>query len=148
MRCSKARRQIELKLDHELRQGHALELHLQNCPACRAYQAEAAQLQMILRNQSPQPEFPGWLHHQIMDQAARHDRKRVHLKNSWKLQAIPALAAIALSLFIGLSIGKTAYRSANPLPQNATQSYASQEESYDNQELAVFGESSVSEDLF
>lgn len=147
MRCSKAQRQIGLKLDHELKQGHALELHLQGCAACRAYQAEAARLQTILRNQ-PQAEFPGWLHHRIMDQAARHDRKRVHLKHSFRLQTIPALAAIALSLVIGVAIGKTAYRNVNPLPENAAEVYSRQNTANENQELAVFGESSVSGDLF
>lgn len=147
MRCSKARRQIELKLDNELKQSHALELHLQHCGACRAYQAEAARLQMLLRNQ-PQSEFPGWLHHQIMDQAARHDSKRLHLKHSFRLQTIPALAAVALSLFIGVAIGKTAYRNVNPLPANAVEVYSQQNDTTDSRELAVFGESSVTGDLF
>ncbi|MDD4223961.1 MAG: hypothetical protein PHD87_05185 [Candidatus Cloacimonetes bacterium] len=147
MRCSKARRQIELKLDNELKQSHALELHLQHCGPCRAYQAEATRLQLILRNQ-PQSEFPGWLHHRIMDQAARHDSKRVHLKNSFRLRTIPALAAVALSLFIGVAIGKTAYRNVNPLPANAVEVYSQQNDTTDTRELAVFGESSVAGDLF
>ncbi len=147
MRCSKAKRQIELKLDNELGQGHALELHLQNCAACRAFQADSARLQLLLRNQ-PQPEFPGWLHHRVMDQAALHDSKRIHLKHSFRLQTIPAFAAIALSLFLGVAIGKTVYRNVNPLPANATEVYSQQNDTNENQELAVFGESSVTGDLF
>jgi len=119
MRCSKARRQIELKLDNELGQSHALELHLKDCAACRAYQADAARLQMLLRNQ-PQPEFPSWLHHRIMEQAARHDSKRIRLKHSFNLQTIPALAAIALSLFLGVAIGKNVYRSVKSIPKTPT----------------------------
>ena len=147
MRCSKARRQTELKLDNELRQSHALELHLKDCAACRAYQADAARLQMLLRNQ-PQPEFPSWLHHRIMEQAARHDSKRIRLKHSFNLQTIPALAAIALSLFLGVAIGKNVYRSVNPLPTNAKEIYSQSANKSDSLELAVFGESSVSGDLF
>ena len=147
MRCSKAQRQIGLKLDHELMQGHALELHLSSCAACRAYQAEAARLQTLLRAK-PQAQFPSWLHHRIMDQAAQHDRARVHLKTSFRLQTIPALAAIALSLVLGLAIGKNAYRNVNPLPENAAEVYSRQNTANENQELAVFGESSVSGDLF
>ncbi|MDD3143053.1 MAG: hypothetical protein PHG32_02535 [Candidatus Cloacimonetes bacterium] len=147
MRCSKAKRQIELKLDNELRQGHALELHLQNCASCRAYQAESARLQLLLNNQ-PQPEFPGWLHHRIMDQAAQHDSQRIHLKHSFRLQTIPALAAIALSLFLGVAIGKNVYRSVNPLPANAAEVYSQTAGFTPSQELAVFGESSVAGDLF
>lgn len=147
MRCSKARRQIELKLDHELGQSHALELHLQDCGACRAYQADAARMQIILRNQ-PQREFPGWLHHQIMDQAAQHDRARLRMKQSFRMQTVPALAAIVLSLFIGVAIGKNAYRQVNPLPENAKEIYSQQSEVPDSRDLATFGESSVAGDLF
>lgn len=96
----------------------------------------------------PQPEFPAWLHHQIMEQAASHDRKRLRLKHKFRLQAIPALAAIALSLFMGVAIGKTAYRKMNPLPENAAELYSQQNAATDTRDLAVFGESTLSEDLY
>jgi len=64
------------------------------------------------------------------------------------LQTIPALAAIALSLFLGVAIGKNVYRSVNPLPTNAKEIYSQSANKSDSLELAVFGESSVSGDLF
>jgi predicted anti-sigma-YlaC factor YlaD len=149
MRCRTAQRQIELKLDHELKQSHAhaLDLHLAQCPRCRAYQARAAQLQLILRN-DPKTEFPSWLHHRIMDQAAAHNRKRILYKHSFRLQTIPALLAVIFSLSLGVMIGKTAYRKVNPLPENASEYYSQQAEQANSQELASFGESSLTEGIY
>lgn len=141
MRCSKARHYIELKLDNELGQNHvpALELHLDQCAQCRAFQAREIKLHQML-NPKAQTEFPAWLHHQIMDQAARHDNKRIAYKHRLKLQAIPALLAIVLSLTLGALIGKISYGKVNPLPGNTEIAGTAQD---DAQQLARFGESSL-----
>ena len=59
MRCSKAQFLIELKLDNELpkEKGKALKLHLEYCPQCRKYEAEARKLQQLLST-FPVREFP------------------------------------------------------------------------------------------
>ncbi|MBW6514152.1 MAG: zf-HC2 domain-containing protein [Candidatus Syntrophosphaera sp.] len=141
MRCSKARHDIELKLDGELMQSsvRALELHLEHCPSCREFQARELKLQQML-DPKAQPEFPAWLHHQIMDQAARHDKRRLSYKYRLKLQTVPALLAIVMSLTFGALIGKFSYGKVNPLP-DSTQAAATELE--DNQQLARFGESSI-----
>ena len=141
MRCSKARNDIELRLDGELKQSHvrALELHLSQCSSCRAYQAREFKLHEMLKPKA-QPEFPAWLHHQIMDQAARHDKQRLSYKHRLKLQTVPALLAIVLSLTFGALIGKFSYGRVNPLPDSTQTASAEQN---DNQQLARFGESSI-----
>ncbi|MCB5224806.1 MAG: zf-HC2 domain-containing protein [Candidatus Cloacimonadaceae bacterium] len=147
MRCSKAKRLIELQLDNELGKDRALDLHLQNCAACRAYREDGIRLRQIL-NAETQPEFPGWLHHRIMDQISAHESRRVHLKRARGFQTIPALAAVALSLILGVAIGKTAYPNVNPLPENAAEIYSQQNQNTDNRDVAAFGESTVTADLF
>ncbi len=144
MSCKKARRQIDLLTDFtpdgiSLR---ALQPHLANCASCGAYLEQAKKLGQVLRP-APQPEFPAWLHHQILSQAASHDRKRLFIKHRRKLQLIPAMLALIVSLSLGALIGKAAYGTVNPFPQSntvAATSHAGQ--------IASFGESSLVDDIY
>lgn len=99
MRCSKAQYLIELKLDNELPEAKekALKLHLENCPQCRKYEADARELQQLLRNIT-MVEFPSWLHNRILDETVKHERKRVLNSFIVRWQTIPALVVIVLSL--------------------------------------------------
>ena len=141
MSCTKFRRQIDLQLERELppERVRALDLHLKDCSACRAYKAREARLDLLLRNQ-PRSEFPAWLHHQILDQASQHDRKRLFIKHRRKLQLIPALVALSLSLILGGIIGKYSYNSLKPFPQSVA---AVEQEEPSAPALASFGETSL-----
>lgn len=149
MRCSKAQFLIELKLDNELpkEKGKALKLHLENCPQCRKYEAEARKLQQLLST-LPVREFPSWLHNSILEETVKHERKRMLNSYIVRWQTIPALIAIVLSLIGGWALGKTAYIRVNPLPENASVIYSNQVSQTDSLNLVVFGESSLMEDLF
>lgn len=146
MRCRKARRYIELKLDNELRENRvpSLEKHLSGCAECRGFQAQSGKLDTMLRSRQL-PEFPSWLHHQILSQANQHDGKRLSFNRRWKLSAIPALLAVVLSLTFGTLIGKAIYGSPGnvrnrTVPLTATDVPASQ--------IASFGESTLIEDIY
>ncbi len=146
MRCSKVRHEIDLQLDNELQQSRvkALELHLAQCSACRQYKVQAQELQRSLKSLL-KPEFPSWLHHQILSQAAQHDKKRLSYKHRWQLRAIPVMLAIVLSITFGSLIGKVGYNIANPFPEQETTASAAQD---DSQTLASFGESTLVDDGF
>ncbi|MCB5246017.1 MAG: anti-sigma factor [Candidatus Cloacimonadaceae bacterium] len=149
MRCSKAQYLIELKLDNELPEAKekALKLHLENCPQCRKYEADARELQQLLRNIT-MVEFPSWLHNRILDETVKHERKRVLNSFIVRWQTIPALVVIVLSLIGGWAIGKSAYSKVNPLPENASAIYSNYLSQTDSLNLVVFGESTLMEDLF
>jgi len=140
MRCNTAKRLIDLQLDNELLQGRVreLELHLKDCADCREFKAQGARLQLLLRHQ-PRHEFPTWLYHRILDQAASHDRKRLFIKHRRKLQLIPALMALALSIMLGGMIGKFGYNRVNPFPEDKAQAL----QELPATQIASFGESSL-----
>lgn len=146
MRCRKARHNIDLRLDHELREKYVspLERHLSGCAACRAYQAKAQSLDTLLRSQQA-PEFPTWLHHQILDQAAHHDNLRVAFRRRWRLSTIPALLALVLSLTIGSIIGKAIYGAPDISHNRDNQITASDKPA---SQVASFGESTLIEDFY
>lgn len=147
MRCRKAKRLIELQLDNELGKDRALDLHLQNCAACRAYREDGIRLRQIL-SAEPQPETPDWIQQQILDQISARETQRPRFRPARGFQAIPALAAVALSLILGVAIGKTAYPKVNPLPENAAEIYSQQNSDANGRDVAAFGESTVTADLF
>lgn len=140
MRCSKAIQLMEFKLARELAPNRvqALEQHLAACPACQAYSRVSDRLASGLGRQ---PEFPGWIHHQIMDKAAAHDSRRRTYQRRWKLQAIPALVAAVLCLYVGTIVGKAAYTTVNPFPDSSL-ALATQTDS-----PALFGESDLIESI-
>ena len=146
MNCKNVRRQIDLITDFhpDGKELRALQPHLANCASCRVHLNQAQALHQILRPQ-PQPEFPLWLHHQIIAQAASHDRKRLFIKHRRQLQLVPAMLALILSLTIGALIGKVAYGTVNPFPQSNTVAANSSD---DATQLASFGESSLLDDIY
>jgi predicted anti-sigma-YlaC factor YlaD len=106
MRCSKAKRYIDLKLDGELNPRHLpiLTTHLSACSACRAWQADAAKLQLILAN-APAPEPPAWVHAQIMDKVHRLDKVRPGFARRFQLATATAVVAVFFSFWAGAQVG-------------------------------------------
>lgn len=142
MRCSKAIQLMEFKLNRELAPNRvqALEQHLAVCPACQAYKRLSGRLANFL-GQGRRPEFPSWIHLQIMDKAAAHDNRRRTYQRRWKLRAVPALVAAVLCLYVGSIVGKAAYTTVNPFPDSSP-ALASQTES-----PALFGEGDLIESI-
>ncbi len=136
MNCSKARHYLDLMLDGELKEGliPMAELHLKGCPSCRSYYDAGKTLNQML-GMAPEAAFPEWLHQRILHQASQHEPQRIGFARRWKLQTIPALLAVAVSLYVGALMGVKAY-AAN------TQTYATEAtQSTESYELASFGES-------
>lgn len=118
MRCSKAQRYIDLKLDGELNDQHQLKLnkHLSACPGCRNWQNQAEKLQLMLS--APQPaEFPAWVHANIMDKVHRLDNKRPGFVSRFKLAPATTAIAIIFSFWIGAQVG---IKSFNPETDTTT----------------------------
>jgi predicted anti-sigma-YlaC factor YlaD len=59
--CTKAREAVSARLDGELNEldGHRLDLHLEECPDCRAFAAAAAAVALELRTAEPIPAPEG-----------------------------------------------------------------------------------------
>src|SRR2546423_8451653 len=55
--CTRAREAVSARLDGELDEldGHRLDLHLEECPACRAFAAAASAVALELRTADPVP---------------------------------------------------------------------------------------------
>jgi len=106
MRCSKAKRFIELNLDGLLAesQAKALNEHLSSCSACWNWQAEAEKLHLLLSN-APQSEFPAWIHAQIMDKVHRLENRRPGFIRRFKLAPATAMLAIVFSFWLGTNVG-------------------------------------------
>ncbi len=121
MRCSKAQRYLEKKLDGELddRSGIKLLSHLDQCPACKAYLRNATKLKRML-SALPQEEFPAWVHGQIMDKVHRLDSQNPGFFRRYKLAPVTAMLTIALSLLIGIKVGTVSYKNIVPENQDYT----------------------------
>ena len=106
MRCSRAQRYIDLQLDGELnpRYQQSLTQHLAKCPVCRAWAAEAPKLQLML-SVPLQPEFPAWVHANIMDKVHRLDNKRPSVIQRFKLAPATAALAVIISFWAGAQVG-------------------------------------------
>lgn len=143
MRCSKAIKYMGLQFGNELSKDHAqaLEEHLKACTRCREHAALETKIRSMLRTEQ-QTEFPGWLHHQILSQAAAHDTKRHSYHQRWKFALVPALMALILSLSVGVMLGKAAYNTANPYPSLSAEIAQNQDE---GTALASFGEGALSD---
>lgn len=138
MRCAKARRLIDLLPVNTPRADlHAgLDAHLNQCPACLRYQEQGQRLDSIMTS-VPNPDFPSWMHERIIAEAASHDQRRVRYQRQWKLQTIPAAAAIILSLYLGSLVGIKSFNT------NTTNTSSTTVESTTSAELASFGETSL-----
>jgi anti-sigma factor RsiW len=137
MKCSKYRKQLVPWLDGELKPDRADALRawfescaeLRQCTLCQAEIQAHQSLKQALQS-LPQPEFPAFMHHRIMDKVINSQpvyRKQA-VRTRW--QAIPAALAILLSLYFGSLIGVRTF---------TTQSTTSTESS----ELSSFGENSL-----
>ena len=105
MRCSKAKRYLEKELDGELdtRFQAKLQSHLDKCPACKVFLADAQKLHLMLSN-LPKPEFPSWIHGQIMDKVHRLEAKNPGFFRRYKLAPVTAMLTIVLSLWAGVKV--------------------------------------------
>lgn len=114
MRCSHARPMIITQLDNELsaKRSRTLQQHVVNCSSCLAYRLEMTKLNSRLSGSAP-PELPGWIHHRIIAQTKDHDNRRVKSYRLLQLQKVPALLAIAFSLWMGGLMGTKVYNSIN-----------------------------------
>ncbi len=110
MRCSKAKRFIELNLDGHLAESNnkALSAHLSSCQACSNWQADAEKLHKLLSG-APQPEFPTWIHAQIMDKVHRLENRRPGFIRRFKLAPATALLATILSFWLGTNVGISSF---------------------------------------
>ncbi|MDD3535078.1 MAG: zf-HC2 domain-containing protein [Candidatus Cloacimonetes bacterium] len=105
MRCHTAERYINRQLDNELPAKKALRLqkHLSRCSSCRALQKEYQELQHALSS-LPQPEYPAFLHHKIMNalpvKSRRYEQSRFRL--SLATAALSLLLSIGAGTFVGL----------------------------------------------
>ncbi len=106
MRCSTAKRYIDLNLDGELKPRHlpVLTKHLSACKACQSWQADAAKLQLMLAN-APAPEPPAWVHAQIMDKVQRMGKSRPAFARRFQLTTATAVVAVFFSFIAGTQIG-------------------------------------------
>jgi len=115
MRCSKAKRYLEKELDGELdiRFQAKLQSHLDKCPACKVFLADAQKLHLMLSN-LPKPEFPSWIHGQIMDKVHRLEAKNPGFFRRYKLAPVTAMLTIVLSLWAGVKVGIVSYNNIIP----------------------------------
>ena len=115
MRCSTAKRYINLQLDNELKakHQHSLDRHLAKCSACRAWQAEELKLHAML-SAKPAPELPSWVHARIMDSVHHLDTKRPAFAHKLRLATAGAAIAVIVSTWAGVQIGiKSFHHSPN-----------------------------------
>lgn len=119
MRCSKAKRYVDLMLDSELKQHQQdkLQRHLISCSACRKWQTEAKAMQHVL-SQAPEVEVPAWIHAQIMDKVQRLDHQHPTFVRRFRLATATAALAILLSTWAGMEVGITSFKSADETQAN------------------------------
>ena len=139
MRCAKARTYIDLSHGglEEAKQAR-LEEHLSQCVSCRAYKAQDQALGAMI-GKAPATEFPQWVHARIIEQSREHDPRRVHIKHLNRWKAVPTMAAIAFSLYLGGLVGSKSFTTGSSVSSSGTSS-AQQITQY-----ASFGESTLLE---
>ncbi len=141
MRCTKARAYIDLRSGGlDTQRETKLQEHLTSCASCRLYQSQDAVLSAAIGT-APSVELPAWIHARIMDSSRQHDTSRVRIKHLGRWQAVPTLAAIALSLYLGGLVGSKSFTNNSTLAATAPFSQLQ------NSEYASFGESSLLESV-
>jgi len=137
MRCSKAKRLIDLKLDGELSASlsRALNQHLDKCPACNAWLSEAAKLNTML-SATPDNAVPAWVHAQIMDKVKRMEAAKPSFNRRFKLATATATLAVFVSLLAGVHVGVQTFKTETEAFDTSSYSISS----------ANFGENSLMED--
>ncbi len=126
MRCSTAKRYIDLKLDGELKARHADELsrHLTSCPSCRAWQAEAGKLQTLMQA-APAPLPPAWVHAQIMDKVLFKTKQRPGFVQRFRLATASAVVAVFFSFWAGTMVGVSTFNTGSQTSESTTVSVSS-----------------------
>lgn len=114
MRCSTAKRYINLQLDSELKpkHQHSLDKHLVACSSCRIWQTEEQKLHGLL-SAKPAPELPSWVHARIMDSVHRLDNKRPSFAYKLRLATAGAAIAVVISTWAGMQIGITSFKNTS-----------------------------------
>lgn len=114
MRCSTAKRYINMQLDSELKpkHRHPLDKHLAKCSSCRAWQSEEQKLHTML-SARPAPELPSWVHARIMDSVHRLDNKRPSFAHKLRLATAGAAIAVVISTWAGMQIGIKSFDETN-----------------------------------
>ncbi len=114
MRCSTAKRYINLQLDSELKpkHQHSLDKHLAACSSCRIWQTEEQKLHGLL-SAKPAPELPSWVHARIMDSVHRLDNKRPSFAYKLRLATAGAAIAVVISTWAGMQIGITSFKNTS-----------------------------------
>lgn len=126
MRCSTAKRYINLQLDGEIKPEpqHRLKQHLAKCPACRSWQAEELRLYQLL-SAKPVPEMPAWIHARIMDSVHRLDAKRSNFAHKFRLATAGVAIAVLISAWGGMEIGIKSFGDANSPQDNSVATVSS-----------------------
>ncbi len=120
MRCKTAERYISLKLDDELcaRRQKTLHRHLQKCSSCARIKSANLALQTQLQ-ELPQPEFPQWLHHRILNNLPQQKKNSRAGKRA--LSYATASLAIIFSLLAGTLAGIKGYETTEDDKQIVTE---------------------------
>jgi len=144
MTCSKFKKQLIPWMDGELQPEKAAELQawfdscakVRQCSECRKLIDEYKSFHLAFHN-TPQPEFPAFLHHRIM--ADIQSRERIYHKKAVRIrwQAVPATIAILFSMYFGSLVGVKTF---NAQPSTTTSSLST--------EMSSFGENSVVSSLY
>ncbi|MEN6444651.1 MAG: zf-HC2 domain-containing protein [Candidatus Cloacimonas sp.] len=140
MKCSKAKRYLLKQIDGELdiRFQAKLLSHLDKCPACKAFLADAQKMQRKL-SALPEAEFPAWVHNQIMAKVHQLETKNPGFARRVKLIPVTAMLAITLSLWAGIKIGVGSYK--NIIPKNQDYSIST------SIAYGSFGENTILDDV-
>jgi anti-sigma factor RsiW len=128
MTCREFRKQLIPWLDGELKPDKAAELmawlnscdEVRQCHRCRKLTEEYRSFHVTFQN-TPQKEFPAFLHHRIMAEIINKEQVRAkhHHRISW--QAIPATIAILLSLYFGSLVGVKTFNTQSVVVTEVTE---------------------------
>lgn len=142
MTCRKFRKQLIPWLDGELAPAQDKEMRdwllhcgeARQCTDCRKLAEEYKRFHHIF-SEVPQPEFPAFLHHRIMDEIKRKEPilHKKEVRTRWQL--VPATLAVLVSLYFGSLVGVKAFG-----PTNTTNN--------DNVELYTFGENGMMNSIY
>ncbi len=126
MRCSTAKRYIDLKLDGELNPRHADELsrHLASCQSCRAWQEQAIHFDAFMQN-APVSVLPTWVHAQIMDKVKFQMQKRPGFVQKLHLATASAVVAVFFSFWAGTMVGVSTFNTGSQTSESTTVSVSS-----------------------
>lgn len=140
MTCHEFRKQLIPWLDGEVKPDKAAELlawlssceKVRQCHKCRKLTEEYRSFQVTFHN-TPQIEFPAFLHHRIMSEIKSKEQFRTKHAHRISWQAIPATIAILLSLYFGSLVGVKTFSNQSVVVTEVTE----------NTEQLSFGENGM-----